>query len=543
MGTRCLRTPDVLKSLKVSRHQVFLNGFYRSSSILFCGSPAAHSPAKLADPETYWFASAPREDHDKLRTLLSAVQGRAPNRILEQMTLLAENHKAYLLGPVHLELIIRAMRPGRYFQNIEVNEVHETYQSRMTFIRKFINTLGAKLSRNAYVLLLEEARLLRLRSNRSRLANDTWADMEEAGIRPNVHCYNAFIAATCIQPSDLEKFPLRKRNRENKHRTIVLQKAEQTVQKAVSTYHEMIKRNIEPNAMTIELLILALGHASNLSALRLVILQTWNMSLPEPVFDAMEDQEVPDEYEEEGVEMTDQLPSTVDTATVSRESVLFPTQKSLLAIAMAFGILQQNTLALNAVRNLAQLYGLPISAVVWTELMKWAAADSESLHGFTSRGHVEELYRIAIDVYKERPSISMYSVVVRHLLKLERGPSTAYEVMDQMLSDVDSGETRPRLRLKNSDQATHARVVAMSALKLMQRTLSMPIRQLTRRLATARMNGGVDEIWLIEQDLSRRSTNLRDAVAQWQKRLGEFDERISKSEAIPSHKSENDMSS
>lgn len=496
----------------------------RSTSDVYARSPAAISPAKLLPPEQYWWANVPAQEHDNLGTLLRAVQTRSPDKILEHLDMMVETNRAHLVGPVHLELIIRAMRPPDHFGDTQIKNKQRTYKRRMKSIRKFIRNSRIAVSRDCYVLLLEEARHLKPEKG-NQLADEIWADMLGAGIVPDTHCYNSYIAATCVQPSVLDHLELRRKRKDNRRRAGMLEQAEMLGQKAVAIYQQMYRKGIQPNSMTIELLILALGSHGNLSTLKSIILKTWNIVLPEASFNALDDQGVPDEYEDEDLDMTDKTNTDVDIPIVDRESHLYPTQKTLIAIAAAFGSCQQNGLGLYTVRTVAKVYNMTISTNVWTELMKWSAADSDQLDGFTPRAHVAETLQLAETTYQTIPSISMYSVAIRHELASMREPSAAYSFFDRMLTSVQGRKEIPRATFKKNERVPHARQVAIRALSRMERNLKSPIQRLERKLIVAERKGGVDEMRLVADDLERRLLHLDKTLAQWTQRIREFDSR------------------
>lgn len=498
-------------------------------------SPAAKTVVKVMPLESFWWNTSTTEDRQILTDLLTAIRSRSPNKIIETLHEIQRHNKTQLLNDAHLQAVLRCMRPSDYFKAPHSKNSYQIYRKRMIFLRRWIASSGIKCSREIYFLILEEARLVKVYSGADRLAVETWSDMLAAGIQPDVHCYNSFIGATCIQPAALDKARLRRRTDDHKRkrdRIYRLEKAELAVQRAIGIYREMLKRGVEPNSMTIELLIVALGWCANFSGLKSLILQTWNILLPEPDSVSLEDQGIPDEYDEEGIDLADKVDSPVNVAKVLPGSGIFPTQETLVAVAAAFGVSQQSKVAVHAIRLIARVYGLTISTKVWTELMKWSSADSEYLDGFTSHGQVDWIMTLAKDEYGTVPSPSMYGSVIQHSLIGERISDRTYQLVDEMLTSLTRDAPTDQLPFKYTERCPHARQIAIGAMIKAKRNRSGPLGQLVRRLERAKANGGSDEIRLLENDIARRTTDLEHQMNAWSIRIRQFDDEIDKLKEI-----------
>lgn len=498
-------------------------------------SPAYRSVVKNVDPETYWF-SRYRIDHDteiarhQLTSLLHAIQNRSPNKIVEVLQALLEAGQSHLISDKHLILLVRALRPENYFKTSPDHDAQTLYGRRMAFLRRWISKTHLSMSLETYFLLLEEARLDSAKHNSSQMASKAWADMLEKQIEPDVHCYNSYIAATCVQPAKLDNVRLRKRNdseSRKKEREFWRKRSEIVLEKTTGLYREMLRKGVRPNSLTIELLGLALGWSANLDGLNSLLLQTWNISIPEPNFDALEDQGIPDEYEDEGITLRSTSEADVNVANIPDDSDLFPTTKTLETIALCLGINQQNNLAVHAVETLAKAYQLTIPTRVWTILMKWSSLDNALSGGYTPRGHVMQIFERA-QALGTRPSIGMFNIAIRDSLLSDAAPEAAYRLVDGMLSSVEGRPDGSISTFKLNEREAHARYVAVKWLLRIRKNLLATIRQIERKLEIAEANGGPDEIRLRKQDLTRRTQHLDRTIKSWTDRLRSFDARISK---------------
>lgn len=454
--------------------------------------------------------------------VINTVRSRSQNQVIQKLQDIEDQGNSHAISDSSLEMLVRSVVPNSFFTTLDG---HKLYRQRMNYIRKWFTTNRRSIPRSIWFLLLEEGRLDKAQNRSSQSTTRTWSAMLAAGIKPDVHCYNSYMAATCLQPASFDHVRLRRKH-ETSSRLNLRQrnksKAQITVQNAVKVYRQMLSQGILPNSMTIELLILSLAWDANLDALKSLLLQTWNVALPTPNFDALMDQSVADEYEEEGIELEDKVNPDTNTAKYDKDDVLFPTQETLLVMAMAYGANSQCHLATSAVRLLANVYNLQISTKVWAELMKWSAADSEHLHGFTPRTYVEELFQMAQEEYGTRPSIGMYAILASHHLSGDRNPSATFAVIDAMLSSIEGDVRIGRPIYKSSKHYPHARQVVMSMLGRLERNLRSAVLQLERK--RGRASAGPDELRLLDEDILRRKEHLLSVSAQWDDRVKHFDQ-------------------
>ncbi|CCG81631.1 Putative uncharacterized protein [Taphrina deformans PYCC 5710] len=438
----------------------------------------------------------------------------------------------------------RSIRPHDIFRRPPNVNTHKLYRQRMNYIRKWFVTQRRTPPLSIWFLMLEEARIDKEQHAGSQLAVKTWLSMLEAKVEPDVHCYNSYIAATCVQPAMFDHAKLFRRRvtpEANKKLQYNKAKAKLTVQNAVKIYRQMLNQGVAPNSMTIELLILSLGWEANLDALKSLILQTWNISVPSPNFDALQDQSVIDEYEEEGIELEDQIRGSINIAKHAQDAALYPTQDTLLAISMAYGANSQCQLATKVVLSIAQVYDLTISNRVWAELMKWASIDSEQFKGFTPRTYVEQLLYLAKSTYGTRPSLSMYAIVASHVSAGDRNPSLSYQYIDKMLASIEGNLHLGRPKFQASKNYQHARQIATNIYRSISKRLDSSIRQLQGK--RARASAGEDELRLLDEDIQRRKSHRLAVAAEWETRLNDFDRNmrnmiISQRSKVPRHLSD-----
>lgn len=518
----------------------------RNHSAVYTGRkrPRDSSLAVQLHPKEYWFANSPTGEHELLHELRRAIQYCRPDEALAHLDSIITSGQSSLLTPIHVELIARSLRPNT---DSEGKKDLPSYRDRMRKLRSILKHTKNLKSTGTYFLLLEETRILQSSrfvqsaDPRDPSPEETWVDMIEDGIEPDAYCYHAYISASCSLPSSMRSLRLYKDGRKNEYRARQLQEAEVKVHQAVAMYHDMIRQNIVPSTMTIALLMLAFARCGNINALRSIILQTWNISIPASSSNVSAKQGTIDEHDEEDLDFDAQdCSSAANIATVSKDLALYPDQNLLKTLAMAFGACQENKLGLLAVQETARVYDLRVSEEVWTELLKWAYADASIKRSDTTHDDVEGIFQLAQKQYQIKPSIMMYDLAIKNHLASGRETSHAFTLMDQMLSSTEcqrqgcnrdvNSLLRARIRI--------AREIADDNRGRLKAKLLHRIRQISMKVNEHKQCGNLERAAQLNDDLVNRTTYMIDVVSRWTKRINQFDSRIQDllSSAQASHK-------
>jgi hypothetical protein len=388
------------------------------------------------------------------------------------------------------------------------------YAARMRFLMQLMRNANIKPSLESYFLVLEQARFTR----HTALANTIWQEILESGITPDVFCYNAYIATLAVPREVFDRFRMRKRKEDGSvvaSREKYLAAAETASRKAVVLYQEMVKRGLQSNSFTVELLILALGRAGNLAAARSIIKQTWGLTVADAARNwlVLEDEGVADELDEEGIDTTGADDASLPEPRYNAVSPLFPTEKTLLAIGTAFGIHHQTGLALELISQFAKVYDTPVTTRVIANIMQFALADSERNGGFTDRMQVQRIFEASQTLFDLAPDQSMYAVAINAEIRQDRYKQ-ALDLLEAMLASLESG-TLPLYKV-NADQARH---IVRSTLFKIHRRMAAAMRRQERRVQREESQGGDHAIRLAKEWLERQRAFLKTMRLHWSERL------------------------
>lgn len=555
--------------------------------------------------------------------LLSAIRARSPEHVLAALQLVHKHGRHGLLDSSEkLVAVLEALAPDRS----DVANGHATsspmaaYRKRMAFFRIFLadglrkSPLegGLKPDREVFFLLLEHARI----SADAELATQTWAQMVDAGVQPDVFCYNTLLAATCTQPADFDdplKSPLRKRpelgdsprrrrraslgagQSGSDARAKSMELAAQKSRQALQIYRDMLAKGIEPTAMTVECLVLAMAANANLDGVRVLLRQTWGVALPELDYESLAQDGVLDEYEEEGIydsqsdgagSAIDGVGSSVPEPKVDRDSPLHPTAMTCRVLAIGLGANNQARAAAKLLRTFCAQYDLPADSVAaaWTELLKWAHLDAGpaqagksgaisagraggssgggatvSARGFAPPDVVAQLFKQATTPQPHgagcTPTAGMYAWLIRSYI----ARSHLTLASDAILAMIDAAETElDRLAGSGPGARTGPRsaggshgesqaaciadlvartvVVAESTLLSVGKQMRRRIRQCEARVDRANASGGSDAIRIAtaQRDTRTRALDvLERAVEQKLTHLEDKAQALSPSAVAP----------
>lgn len=458
--------------------------------------------------------------------LLKALQRRDAEGIWRVLQVLDSQDRLHLIQEYHYLEILRSLRPRKLLEDKAKlmdsqyrKIVFKQFAERVNWVKNTMVRHKVDLGLPHYFRLLEAARGLKS----VYLAKRFWSEMIQAQIHPDVYCYNAYMAAVCAQASDFGEFRMRKRQPKNqtssymrRHRRHVEQKG--GAAEAIMLYREMLERNVKPTSMTFDILLLALGRDGNLPAIRSLLNQTWNIALGPTNMNAVpiEEQGVVDEYEEEGVDVEEPFDPDANTAKFTRDSVLYPTSHTLLAIATAFGVNSQIGLALEAVDRLSKAYDIRIDQKTWTALMKWAYADAAP-SGFT-------LAKVSADIldlargkpYECVPSLPMYMYAIRsHLARSKT--DDALKLLEEMMKAEEEATKK--------EYAPMVAVCAERVVRRVKKIFDAKVRSYDNKAVVSEGNGDqLAKVRFLEAKLLNEQ-KMDDIWSYWRARVAVFEAR------------------
>lgn len=403
-----------------------------------------------------------------------------------------------------------------------------THQDQISKLLELIQGTQGLASKEIYYLLLEEVKTQKFSGNSDGVeAEEIWASMIAAGIEPDANCYTALIGATCIDFNEMINSLLAMGSaKRNEYLTV----AEVKARSALGLYHDMISKNIRPNATTIEMLMLAYGRCANIRAVLAIVSQTWGITIQESTFLAsVKDRTSYDDLPVEDIYLRLKgFSDAGDSAKITRDSDLFPTQNTLRTLVTACGACQQNGLGILVMRALAREYKLNITAQVWGEVMKWAYKESCN-HKRKNDSHlVDDLFHIAQDQYQVVPTTDMYYFATKNKLFHSKFYNpTAFKLLDDMLLAVERCSQNIGFR-ELRDRIEEVRESAQILLDSVEKSMSTKLRQHRNEIVKATKFGHTEKSEKSDELLQGRSQKFNEVRSLWTERIRQFEARTEK---------------
>lgn len=332
-----------------------------------------------------------------------------------------------LLAQDYAALLI-SLRPENYISPKNLGNLGESFdafalspraawqklRSRLEIVVHTMKMAGHKLGKLEYFHLLDCARA----ADDRNYVQYVWNEMAgQRNVRPDTWCYNAYMAGICGNPTTEREFRVTPRTLEYRTRT-----SDDSRSLAFKIYSRMMKKGIAPNSMTIDILIIATARLGDLTTVNTIMQQTWGISEP-----------------------------SVTEAQLQPDSPLYPTQHSLLAVALAFSFNGRGLSAVRLVDQMSTMYKVPISISTWVALLNWTyvftRCQSRELRQVSSVNRlgqqmlpidaVQRLWTVMTEPpYSIEPTIEMYDSVIRAFLWRQM-PDNAENLMDKAVPIYD----------------------------------------------------------------------------------------------------------
>jgi len=257
-------------------------------------------------------------------------------------------------------------------------EVRKFVWKKIDFVLGLMQDEGYPLTITEYFHLLETAWYTRHISKGEMI----WQEMKDYNIQPHTYAYNTYLALHIGTTSKLNRKIDRDQinaRQQNAKRDVGMDLG----QWSFKIYTEMLDKKVAPNAMTIEMMILAQSNIGNTKGMVHFMEKVWNIRAT----DAKDNSPFARSFSEErnwgstSSDFLSALPSpTVERTkarTVSLDSPLRPSAHTFMAIIAAFGHHNQLPFAFHAITQLSEIYKVAIPPKVWQALLRWAYALTE----------------------------------------------------------------------------------------------------------------------------------------------------------------------
>lgn len=330
-----------------------------------------------------------------------------------------------MVKPHEFAAVLRSLQPGDFLGLRNRHSYHPVYtvaeekafgelKRRLTHVLSRMRTLGHRLSARECNHLIDCARA----GGDSAMAVEFWNLMCGLSVAQDTWTYNSFMAAVgggtasvarefCVTAQSLA------------YRAERARPGEEDVRRRVKgIFERMTARKIVPNSMTFEILMLSMARMADLAGVKRVVEQVWGVHV-------------------DSLAVRSDDSKRKEKPCMSKDSPLYPTGHTLLAIATAFCQNAAVDTAVRLVDHMSRLFGIPISAPTWVTLMNWTYVYSrqraeDGLPGSAVQG----MWAVMTgEPYKVTPTMDMYDYIVRSYLW--RGmPGAAERTIDTALTTV-----------------------------------------------------------------------------------------------------------
>lgn len=251
------------------------------------------------------------------------------------------------------------------------------------------------------------------------LASRLWRLMTEMDhIRPNVVCYNHYLAA--VINNERHNASTRHQQRITPFTTAARSKSKlggpfvaygfgesgikQTI---ISKHREMVKQGIIPNEMTHRIMIWGVACEGDIEMVKGILKRVWSIDVDDLMNDTAESYVQVD---------------------MRRDSPLYPTGELLHAVAHAFSINNDIPAALRVVDRISRVYDIPIPFRVWQKLFQFAFVlsvprpVSDRIGQLPKQGLLRLWDTMTSEPYNVRPTLAMYDQLIKGLFYMQRLP-------------------------------------------------------------------------------------------------------------------------
>lgn len=408
------------------------------SSLLLPPSPSSPSPSEAAvplDPTLTDLDAIPIPSPDSpVGSLLQALDQRDSAAVWQKFREIDGRLLLKTVKPHEFAAVLHSLQPGDFLalrnrhhhhpvSTISEEQAFRELKRRLMHVLSRMRTLGHRLSARECNHLIDCARAGR----DSAMAVEFWNLMCGLSVAQDTWTYNSFMAALgggtasvardfCVSADSLA------------YRASRTRPGEEDVRRRVKRIFErMTARRIVPNSMTFEILMLSMARVADLAAVKRVVEQVWGVHV-DSLAGHCDNNDKRGRGEEKGKEKP----------CMPKDSPLYPTSHTLLAIATAFCQNAAVDTAVRLVDHMSRIFDIPISVPTWVTLMNWAYVYSRqrASDGALPGSAVQGMWAVMTgEPYKVTPTMDMYDYIVRSYL-WRRMPGAAERTMDTALTAI-----------------------------------------------------------------------------------------------------------
>ena len=300
---------------------------------------------------------------------------------------------------------------GKTCYVISEEEAFAEFKRKLVTVVKAMQKAGHRLSVREYGHLIDCARA----GGDPKMAEEYWNAMAGCGHIVDTWAYNSFMAAVSGGAAYEREFQVNEKS--IVHRC---KRKDQYVTRAKRIFRKMLDKGISPSSMTFDIVMLAMARVGDLRGVSVTLKEIWGVDVNDlPNEDAIREKEV--------------------RVTMRRDSPLYPTGHTILAIATAFCQSGNVDMAVRTVDHLSRLYDVPIPVPAWVTLLNWTYVFTRQKtdHKYLlPAAAVEGLWNIMVGApYNVRPTADMYDYIIRSYL-WRRMPGMAEQMMDAVMTSL-----------------------------------------------------------------------------------------------------------
>ncbi|KAK6512179.1 hypothetical protein TWF481_001070 [Arthrobotrys musiformis] len=286
-----------------------------------------------------------------------------------------------------VERMARKIVPGTVPDANPYNKVYKRFWSDLNFILENMILSGHQPTVLDYTGLMGKA----MWTQSKVIQESFWNRMLKQGLKPNTWTYNTRLAMVAgVRPANsLEKFPLVHTEQYVNH---WMGREKNAVTDAMAIYAELLKNGLYPNSMTVELLIMAHARVGDIPGISKILRNVYGIKI-------------------------DGDNGTIKPI-IPKGSPVFPTSRTLKALAVAYCRNSQFSAALQAVEFLSRAYGLKIDEKTWDVLLTYSYAFSRPKYGLLPTDATSKLWAMMQErTQNAEPSLQARDIVIRSLTR------------------------------------------------------------------------------------------------------------------------------
>ncbi|EPS44543.1 hypothetical protein H072_1438 [Dactylellina haptotyla CBS 200.50] len=322
----------------------------------------------------------------------------------------------------------RQITPGTLPEGNPYLKLHKRFWSDINFVLEHMLLSGHHLTAMDYTNLMSKA----MWTQRRKLQTSFWNRMIESGVQPTTWAYNTRLAMVAgTRPANsLRKFPLVHDEQYLAHWRSQEQNA---VTEAMAIYADMLKHGLYPNSMTVELLILAHARIGDIPGITKIVQNVYGITVDGD--------------------------NTNAQPIISEGSPVYPTPRTLKAIAVAYCRNAQFGAALQAVEHVSRIYGPQINEATWNILLTYSYAFARPKYGILPGDTTSRL----VEAMKERtagaePNLQARDIIIRSLTR-----STDLEELELAETEIRNSVSYFRTKIQHGYNLTRERWVSAPA--------------------------------------------------------------------------------